>query len=143
MMPHIGFVFPKLRIPKSWLHKCLKSPVSEHPWTSNMVNGPNTAKICITAHSSYLLITVKSIELEKVSLVIRQLGLFANILAANDKYPVLNIEKLMRLIQMQLSQKQNRFFEFLFPFLKCRLNLEYFEKKWWRSYILYFRNYGH
>ena len=94
-----------------------------------MVNGPNTAKICITAHSSYLLITVKSIELEKVSLVIRQLGLFANILAANDKYPVLNIDKLMSLIQMQLSQKQNRFFEFLFPFLKWRLNLEYFEKK--------------
>ena len=25
---------------KTWLHKRLKSPVSENPWTSNMVNGP-------------------------------------------------------------------------------------------------------
>ena len=57
------------------------------------------------------------------------LALFANILAANDKYPVLNIDELMILIQMQLSQKQKGFSEFLFPFLKCRLNCEYFEKK--------------
>ena len=35
----------------------------------------------------------------------------------------------MILIQMQLSQKQKGFSEFLFPFLKCRLNFEYFEKK--------------
>ena len=36
----IAFVFPKLRTPKTWLDKCLKSPVSQDPSTSNMVNVP-------------------------------------------------------------------------------------------------------
>ena len=33
-----AFVVPKLWAPKTWLEKCLKSPVSEDPSTSNMVN---------------------------------------------------------------------------------------------------------
>ena len=40
-MTLIDFVFPKLRPPKTWSDKCLKSPVSEDPSTSNMVNMPN------------------------------------------------------------------------------------------------------
>ena len=32
------FVFPKLRTPKTWSDKCLKSLVSKNPWRSNMVN---------------------------------------------------------------------------------------------------------
>ena len=32
------FVFPKLRTPKMWSDKCLKSLVSKNPWRSNMVN---------------------------------------------------------------------------------------------------------
>ena len=36
----IDFVFPKLRPAKTWTDKCLKSPVSEDPLTSNMVNLP-------------------------------------------------------------------------------------------------------
>ena len=39
-MTLIDFVFPKLRTPKKLLDKCLKSPISENPSTSNMVNGP-------------------------------------------------------------------------------------------------------
>ena len=35
----IADVILNLRTPKMWLDKCLKSPVSEHPSTSNMVNG--------------------------------------------------------------------------------------------------------
>ena len=35
-----AFVFPKLRTLKTWLDKCLKSPVSEDASTSNMVNVP-------------------------------------------------------------------------------------------------------
>ena len=36
----IDFAFSKLRTPKSKSDKCLKSPVSDESWTSNMVNGP-------------------------------------------------------------------------------------------------------
>ena len=35
-----AFAFPKLRTLKRWLDKCLKSPVSEDPSRSNMVNVP-------------------------------------------------------------------------------------------------------
>ena len=38
-----AFVFPKLGTLKTWLDKFLKSPVSEDPSTSNMVN---VAKHC-------------------------------------------------------------------------------------------------
>ena len=40
-MTLIDFAFWKLRTPKTWSDKCLRSPVSEDPSTSNMVNVPN------------------------------------------------------------------------------------------------------
>ena len=52
-----------------------------------------------------------------------------NILAANDKYPVLYRDTLMILIQMQLSQKQRKFSQYFTAFLKSTLNFEYFEQK--------------
>ena len=55
-------------------------------------------------------------------------GLFAKILAANDKYSVLNSYKLMIPIQMQLSQKQKTFYEFFSAFLNSSLNFDHFEK---------------
>ena len=53
---------------KTWLDKCLKSPVSEDPLTGNMLNG---WKHCFNLNDSALtifLITVIVIELENVSL---------------------------------------------------------------------------
>ena len=44
-----AFVVPKLRTPKAWLDKCLKSPVSENPSARNMVNVP---KHCWNRHHS-------------------------------------------------------------------------------------------
>ena len=57
------------------------------------------------------------------------LRLFPNILAANDKYPVLNGDKLMIAIQMQLYQKQKTFANFFSEFLKCGLGVEHNGKK--------------
>ena len=57
------------------------------------------------------------------------LGPLLNTLAANDKYPILNTDKLMILIQIQLSQKQKPFSEFFSAFSKSVLIFEYFEKK--------------
>ena len=62
-MTHIDFIFPKLRTPKTSLDKCLRSLVSEDMSTSN------TVQICMTEPLSYILITAKGIELEKVSLI--------------------------------------------------------------------------
>ena len=67
-MTFIDFVFPKLWTPKTWLYKCLKSPAPANPLTSNMVN-VRTVESCTTATLSYLLITAKAIEFEKVSLI--------------------------------------------------------------------------
>ena len=64
-----AFVFPKLRTLKTYLDKCLKSQVWEDPSTSTLVTFPSTVLICITSPLSYLSITLKSIELEKVSLI--------------------------------------------------------------------------
>ena len=33
--------FRKYGLPKKWLDQCIKSPVSEDPLKSNMVNAPN------------------------------------------------------------------------------------------------------
>ena len=45
----IDFVFSTLRTPKTWLDKCLKSPISENSSKSNMVNEP---KHCWKLHHS-------------------------------------------------------------------------------------------
>ena len=55
--------------------------------------------------------------------------MLVNTFAADEKYPVLNGDNLTIPIQMQLSQKQKNFFEFLAAFLKSRLNIKHFEKK--------------
>ena len=57
------------------------------------------------------------------------LGLFVNILNDSHKYSLLNRENLKEPIQLQLSQKQNIFSQFVAAFLKCRLNLEHLQKR--------------
>ena len=57
------------------------------------------------------------------------LGLLVNTLASDEKYPVLNRDNLTIRIQMQLSQKQKTFSQFLGLFLKSRLNFRHFESK--------------
>ena len=47
--------------------------------------------------------------------------MFANILASNDKYPVLNKYKLMIPIKMELYEKQKTFSQFFAPFLNSNL----------------------
>ena len=61
-------------------------------------------------------------------MICRLLGMFANILTADDKYSLLNRDNLRQPIQMQLSQKEKTFSEFVFEFLKCKLNFERFQK---------------
>ena len=68
--------------------------------------------------------------------------LLVNTLAADEKYPVLNRDNLTIPIQMQLSEKQKTFSQFLAAFLKFISNFERFEKKDDPHRFLYFCNYG-
>ena len=54
-MTLIVFAFLKLRTPKTRSDKCIKSPVSEDPTTSNMVNVPNH---CGNLHHSIFIIFI-------------------------------------------------------------------------------------
>ena len=58
------------------------------------------------------------------------MALLLNILAADEKYPVLNRENLMRTIQMQLSDKEKTYSQIFAAFWKYRLNFEHFEEKY-------------
>ena len=53
--------------------------------------------------------------------------LLVNLLAADEKYPVLNRDNLTIPIQMQLYQKQKTFSQFSAGFLKSTLYFKYFE----------------
>ena len=63
-------------------------------------------------------------------LIFQILGLLVNILAGNEKYPLLKGDNLMIVIQMQLCQKQKTFSEFFVAFLKSGINFQYFEHKY-------------
>ena len=55
--------------------------------------------------------------------------MFVNILTADHKYSRLNRDNFRQPIQMQLSQKQKTFSQFVSAFLKSIFNFEHFEKK--------------
>ena len=57
------------------------------------------------------------------------LGLFVNTLTADDKYSCRNSENLRQPIQVQLSNKDETFFEFFASFLKLSSIFQIFEKK--------------
>ena len=127
-------MFPISRTPKRWLDKCLKSPVSDYRSTSNMINVP---KHCWNLHHSTFIIFLDHIHLSlgiklswKKSLLLtwETLGLPVTTMPADEKYPVVNRDNLTILIQMQLSQKQEKLFNF-FLFLKIYIKFWIFWKK--------------
>ena len=60
--------FRNYGLPKTRLDQCLKSPVSEDPTKSNMANAPKHFSYLKDTSLPYLLITGKSIVLQKVSI---------------------------------------------------------------------------
>ena len=66
------------------------------------------------------------------------LRLFVNTLTPDDKHYLLNRDNFTQRIQIQLTQKQKTFSEFLFAFLKSIINFNHLQKKddpdsWWIS----------
>ena len=60
--------------------------------------------------------------------ILKILGLFVNIMTADDKYSLLNRENLTQQIQIQ-STKKNFFFDFISIFFKYILNFKHFGTK--------------
>ena len=60
--------FGKYGLPKTWLDQCLKSPVSEYPYKSNILNAPKHCSNFKNSPFTILIITGKSIVLQKVSI---------------------------------------------------------------------------
>ena len=60
--------FGNYGLPKTWLDQCPKSPFSEDRSKSNMVNAPKRCSNLKDSTLPYLLITGKSIVLQKVSI---------------------------------------------------------------------------
>ena len=105
--------FRNYGLPKTWLDQCLKSPVSENPTKSNMVNAPKHCANLNDTSLPYLLITAKSILLQKVSIsYIKNLKTVSYILYAKRRYSLLARDNLTQRIQMLLSRKQKTFSEF-------------------------------
>ena len=80
--------------------------------------GRNTSGIWIRAPLQYLLITVKVVPLEKVSLLAihKILRLFVNTLTVDEKRYLLTRDNLTQTIEIQLSGKQKIFLIFFFFF---------------------------
>ena len=57
------------------------------------------------------------------------LGVFANTLTCEGKYPVQGCENLQLAIQMQLSEKRKPSSKVFVPFLDSTSNFEHFERK--------------
>ena len=94
----------------------------------------NVAQAVLKSSSQHLYATDSSLPSQlswKKSLLMacQILWLLVNTLATNESDPVLNRDNLTIPIQMQLSQKQNNFSDFLAAFLKCAINFKYFVKK--------------
>ena len=60
--------FSNYRLGKPWLHKCLKNPISKDLSESSMVNRTKHCSNVNRSTFAHLLINMKAIELEKVSL---------------------------------------------------------------------------
>ena len=56
-------------------------------------------------------------------------GQLVNTLTSDYKHFAYNREYLTQQVQTQISQEPKTFSQFFIPFLKCTLNLEYFERK--------------
>ena len=89
--------FRNYRLSKTWLDQSLKSTISGDPLTVNMLKGPK--HLSNLDDSTFIIVFHQLTPL----VICEILVVFANTLAANDKYPVRQCDNLWLLIQMQLS----------------------------------------
>ena len=105
---------------------CFRGPVDKQH-----VNLPNH---CWNLHDSILIKFIDDCQANWVGkslfFTCQILGLLTNKLDADEEYPVLITDNLTAPIQTQLSHIQKTFSQFFAPFLKFKLNFDYFETKY-------------
>ena len=116
---------------KTWLDKCLKSPISEVPFHNS--HGKRTETLLKSerdqlSHIYWSLWMQFSCE-KPVLVMCKIFELFLNTLTAEDKYSLLKRDNLLTHAQMQISQKQKTFSQFFLTSLKLRFNFEHLKKK--------------
>ena len=125
--------FWNYRLKKTWLDHSLKSAVSEHPSTVNMLKDIKHLRNLNESTLIIFFITLKETDLENIWFS-EILGAFVNALIADDKYPLQNCEKPSYL------KNENFFSNYLF-FCWNLHQLWNILKKRWSSLLMYFRNY--
>ena len=130
-MTLIPDVFPKLRTQKNLVRSISKK--SRFKWSFGKEHGKR-AQTLLKFESKHLYHIYwslwRQLTCEKTLLVICKVSrLFPNTLSPNGKYSLLNRDNLTQAIQMQLSQKQKTFSNFIAAFLKSSLNFEHCQKK--------------
>ena len=123
--------FRNERPSKSWLDHSLKSPVSEHRSTVNMLKGP---KHFWNRHESTFIIIATALtrtDLGKAPLiqVWNHKSVCNHTWSADYKYPVLDCEYLAFPIEIQLYEKQKIFASFFIPIMEYLSDFKPFHKK--------------
>ena len=141
--PREVICFWNYRLQKAGLLKCIKSPVSEHLWTVNMLKCP---KDCLSLHGSIFLIfliTLKENQLHKFcfSSVCNLETVCYHINTRWQAFCLSKPECLSQPIQMQISPNHKIFSEFFSAFSQSTLNFGILWKKWWASEVVCFWNY--
>ena len=118
--------FRNYELRNTWLDKCLKSPVSEHCSTVNMLK---TSKNNWNLRgSTFIIFSHQSLKMFLI-VISEILGLFLNILTTDHKHCLCNRENLQQSIQMQLSRKLETLPQFFASSLKLPWNFEHLRKK--------------
>ena len=123
--------FCKYGLVNAVLLKCLRSPVSEHLRTVNMLKGPKESFNLHGSLLSYFLITLKVNQLENFvfSSILNLETVCWRIHTRWQAFSLCKSECLMQLIQMELSPNRKIFSEFFSGLPDSAWNWEYFEKK--------------
>ena len=115
---------------KTSIDKCWKSLVSEHRSTVNIAEGSETPRKYERQIFYHILLSlwVKWRCKKSLLFISEILGQFVITLTANEKFILHNSEDLRQPILIKLYQKEKTFVAFFASFLKCKLNLEHFQR---------------
>ena len=127
----IADVFMKLRTPKKVVKQISKKSTFRGPFHKQHAKGYQTLFKSEPHHLYHIYCSLWRQFCGRQSLLVicKVLRLLLNTLTADDKYSLVKRDNLRKPIQMQLSQEQESFSQFLFEFLKGSLNFEHFQSE--------------